>query len=66
MNKIGQIYISQTESGYRLSACQYQFACIIGRSGLIAADKKSEGDGATPIGNWLLRSLIYRPDINDE
>ncbi|MEC7190593.1 MAG: L,D-transpeptidase family protein [Pseudomonadota bacterium] len=65
MNKIEQIYISQTESGYRLSACQYQFACIIGRSGLIAADKKSEGDGATPIGNWLLRSLFYRPDRTD-
>ena len=65
MNKIKQIYISQTESGYQLSACQYQFACIIGRSGLIAPDKKSEGDGATPIGNWLLRSLFYRPDRTD-
>ena len=65
MNKIEQIYISQTESGYRLSACQYQFACVIGRSGLITADKKSEGDGATPIGNWLLRSLFYRPDRTD-
>ena len=65
MNKIEQIYISKTESGYRLSACKYQFACVIGRSGLIAADNKREGDGATPIGNWLLRSLFYRPDRTD-
>ena len=65
MNKIEQIYISQTESGYRLTACQYQFACVIGQSGLIAADKKREGDGATPMGNWLLRSLFYRPDRTD-
>ena len=66
MNNIEQIYISQTETGYRLSACQHQFACVIGRSGLIAADKKREGDGATPIGSWLLRSLFYRPDRTDE
>jgi L,D-peptidoglycan transpeptidase YkuD (ErfK/YbiS/YcfS/YnhG family) len=35
---------------------------IIGRSGLIAADIKREGDGATPIGRWPLRRVLYRPD----
>ena len=65
MKKVEQIFISQTASGYQLSVCQYQFACVIGRSGLVAADKKREGDGATPIGNWLLRSLFYRPDRTD-
>jgi len=66
MNKIEQICISVTASGYQLSAGQYKFACIIGRSGMIAADKKSEGDGATPIGSWLLRGVFYRQDRTDK
>ncbi len=65
MNKIEQICITQTASGYQLSAGPYQFACIIGRSGPITADKKTEGDGATPAGSWLLRGLFYRPDRTD-
>ena len=36
--------------------------CAFGRSGLIAAAAKREGDGATPIGAWVLRELFYRPD----
>ena len=65
MKKIDQIYISQTTAGYQLSAGLYKFACVIGQSGLVAADKKTEGDGATPIGSWLLRGLFYRPDRTD-
>lgn len=34
--------------------------CRLGRSGL-TRDKR-EGDGATPIGAWALRGLLYRPD----
>ena len=65
MKKIDQIYISQTTAGYQLSAGLYKFACVIGQSGLVTADKKTEGDGATPIGSWLLRGLFYRPDRTD-
>ena len=65
MKKIQQICVSQATSGYQLSAGPYQFTCVIGRSGLIAADKKVEGDGATPTGSWLLRGLFYRPDRTD-
>ena len=65
MKIIEQIYISRTSAGYQLSAGQYKFACVIGQSGLIAADKKTEGDGATPTGRWLLRGLYYRPDRTD-
>jgi len=65
MKKIEQIYITQTTAGYQLSAGWYKFACVIGRSGLIAANKKTEGDGATPTGSWLMRGLFYRPDKND-
>lgn len=34
--------------------------CILGRAGLTR--DKSEGDGATPIGCWPLRRVLYRPD----
>lgn len=36
--------------------------CAIGRSGMVAADEKREGDGASPIGSWPMRHLLYRPD----
>ncbi len=36
------------------------FRCALGRGGL--SDAKREGDGATPIGDWPLRRLLYRPD----
>jgi L,D-peptidoglycan transpeptidase YkuD (ErfK/YbiS/YcfS/YnhG family) len=37
-------------------------SCSIGRGGLIAAQDKKEGDGATPIGHWPIRGLLLRPD----
>lgn len=38
------------------------FKCAIGKAGMIAADQKAEGDGASPIGSWALRRVFYRPD----
>jgi L,D-peptidoglycan transpeptidase YkuD (ErfK/YbiS/YcfS/YnhG family) len=37
-----------------------RFPCALGRSGCTA--RKREGDGATPIGQWRLRAVLYRPD----
>lgn len=34
----------------------------IGRAGLRAAEAKREGDGATPIGAWPLRRVLWRAD----
>jgi L,D-peptidoglycan transpeptidase YkuD (ErfK/YbiS/YcfS/YnhG family) len=36
--------------------------CAVGRSGLIEASEKREGDGATPIGTWKIRRCFYRAD----
>ncbi len=36
------------------------FPCALGRSGRKAV--KREGDGATPIGQWHVRSVFYRSD----
>lgn len=37
-------------------------ACAIGRSGVIDAADKREGDGYTPLGSWPIRSVLLRPD----
>ena len=36
--------------------------CALGRAGVIAAADKREGDGASPIGTWPIRRVLYRPD----
>lgn len=46
-------------SGYATLGSR-RFRCAIGRGG-VKLDKR-EGDGATPIGTWSLREVIYRAD----
>ncbi|MEM9782972.1 MAG: L,D-transpeptidase family protein [Pseudomonadota bacterium] len=36
--------------------------CATGRGGILPADVKREGDGATPAGHWRLTQLFIRPD----
>lgn len=36
--------------------------CALGRGGVIAAPDKREGDGASPLGVWPIRYILYRPD----
>lgn len=38
------------------------FPCSIGRGGIIPAERKREGDGATPDGVHGLVGMLYRPD----
>lgn len=47
----------------RLSGDDAQtFTCAIGKGGMVAANDKREGDGASPIGRWPIRRVYYRPD----
>jgi L,D-peptidoglycan transpeptidase YkuD (ErfK/YbiS/YcfS/YnhG family) len=39
-----------------------EMPCLIGKGGFIAAEAKREGDGATPLGRWLIRAVLLRPD----
>ena len=39
-----------------------KFKCQVGAGGLKINTKKREGDKATPIGKWKLKSLYYRSD----
>jgi L,D-peptidoglycan transpeptidase YkuD (ErfK/YbiS/YcfS/YnhG family) len=40
----------------------HDFRCALGRGGVIAADRKREGDGATPLGDSPMRQVFWRPD----
>src|SRR5262245_51881313 len=39
-----------------------EFACALGRAGIVPGPAKREGDGATPAGVWPLRRVLFRPD----
>jgi L,D-peptidoglycan transpeptidase YkuD (ErfK/YbiS/YcfS/YnhG family) len=39
-----------------------RFACTIGRGGVVAAERKREGDGGTPSGVHRIVGMLYRPD----
>jgi len=40
------------------------FTCALGRAGV--TEEKWEGDGATPVGTYPLRQVLYRPDRGPE
>ena len=48
----------------RLNAGGRDIPCLIGRGGAVPADKKREGDGATPLGRYALQTVLVRPDRN--
>lgn len=47
----------------RFEANGRSFRCVLGRTGVIAASEKREGDGASPAGVWPIRKVLYRPDV---
>ena len=51
--------IRVTSAG-RLAFDSLAVPCALGRGGV--TDDKIEGDGATPLGYWPLRSVLYRAD----
>lgn len=54
--------IFNADSKGRFAAGGQEMRCAIGRSGMIAAAEKREGDGASPLGIWPIRYVLYRPD----
>lgn len=59
MNIIVQTTSFSATTGFLLAG-NNRFPCTLGRGG-VTLDKK-EGDGATPVGTFPLRQLIYRAD----
>lgn len=39
--------------------------CALGPGGVVPADEKREGDGASPAGVWALKRVLYRADRVD-
>jgi L,D-peptidoglycan transpeptidase YkuD (ErfK/YbiS/YcfS/YnhG family) len=46
----------------RMTLGEVDVRCALGKSGVVAAADKREGDGASPIGVWPIRRVLYRPD----
>lgn len=46
----------------RFECGQKMLRCAIGRAGVLPAEQKREGDGASPAGAWAIRKVLYRPD----
>lgn len=45
-----------------LHAFGQRYRVALGKGGMLPADQKREGDGATPLGEWSLLALMLRPD----
>jgi L,D-peptidoglycan transpeptidase YkuD (ErfK/YbiS/YcfS/YnhG family) len=52
---VGQGRFEVVWEGHRVKAA-------VGKGGLAPAADKREGDGASPVGLWPLRRVLYRPD----
>ena len=54
--------VTKVNQNYILRSGMKKFKCQVGASGLKIHTKKREGDKATPIGKWKLKSIHYRSD----
>ncbi len=57
--------ISVDTAARTLSLGDITVPCVIGKGGALPAVHKREGDGATPLGTWALRTVLLRPDRVD-
>ncbi|WP_440958420.1 L,D-transpeptidase [Oceanicaulis sp. LC35] len=57
---------SASASRKQLQGPDFTAPCAIGRSGVIEAEKKTEGDGMSPIGRWSVRRAYWRADRIDK
>ena len=55
------LYTASAQTG-RLTGPDMDVACGLGKSGVIEAEAKREGDGKSPIGAWPVRKGWFRPD----
>lgn len=58
--KTGDLVVARAGEAWTLTFGSRSWPCAIGRGG--ARREKQEADGATPVGCWPLRRVLYRPD----
>jgi L,D-peptidoglycan transpeptidase YkuD (ErfK/YbiS/YcfS/YnhG family) len=54
------LIVTQSADGWRAEYGKWSWRCAVGRGG-VRVDKV-EGDGASPIGRWPIRRVLYRAD----
>ena len=54
------LVVARSGPHWRARFGDLEWRCAVGRTG-VSADKR-EGDGATPVGRWPMRRLLYRAD----
>ena len=54
------IFTAYSDGRFRLG--DREAPCALGRGGVTTALDKREGDGATPLGVWRMRRVLYRAD----
>jgi L,D-peptidoglycan transpeptidase YkuD (ErfK/YbiS/YcfS/YnhG family) len=59
--RVSGMIFTATSDGY-LDIDGRRVLCALGRSGVRPAADKREGDGASPLGVWPIRRVLYRPD----
>jgi L,D-peptidoglycan transpeptidase YkuD (ErfK/YbiS/YcfS/YnhG family) len=59
---VKNLVVTKVNNNFFLRAGKKIFKCQIGKAGYKIYTKKQEGDKATPIGRWKLKSLYYRSD----
>lgn len=57
----GPAEINVDTAALTLGFGDWQTECSIGRSGACPASAKREGDGMTPLGEWPVRAILFRP-----
>lgn len=58
------VYVASA-SRKQLQGSDFTATCAIGRSGVTAAQDKTEGDGMSPLGCWRVRRAYWRADRLD-
>lgn len=54
------MFTAMSDGSFRLNGRMTR--CALGKTGVIEADLKREGDGKSPLGVWTIRRVLYRPD----
>ena len=54
------MFTAMSDGSFRLNGRMTR--CALGKTGVIEADLKREGDGKSPFGVWTIRRVLYRPD----